>query len=414
MDDIIWNQNALQTLNIPPSNQFYSISITILIGLTSIFTSNPVALSLSFAIFIPFSSSTTIYWAQSNNTLPTATSGMASGYNNISNSIFLIGGYQSKRDVIEYEIETNTFITSQDNVVDYIHGYSQFYSQNGHNIYIYLPTSEYIAIYNMLKGTYEGIKIKEDAYVGFPCIASANQYIYVLGGQDINKGSIYDKVTIYDMNISEWINITSYMLHGRRFHSCNVHNGLIYSIGGDNNGNYLDSVEFLNVSDMNNLRKWEELNGKLSVARYGLRSVIYRDYIYVIGGYDGRNFISEVDIIDTKKHSITLASNLITAAYSVSAAVGNDMIYVFGGFNGNMGYLNTIQLGTQITLKPTSNPTLFPTTDPTLNPTFFPTLSPTFNPSFSPTFSPTAAPSLAPSRSPSRSPSIAPSIAPSL
>eukprot|EP01084_Bolivina_argentea_P132602 234017_1 len=81
---------------------------------------------------------------------------------------------------------------------------------------------------------------------------------------------------------------------------------------------------------------WITLNDTLSVARSGLRSIVHKDLIYVIGGKLNGEYRDEVDVIDTRTNSISLDSRLIRPVLSAGAVFVSDInkILLFGGYSG--------------------------------------------------------------------------------
>eukprot|EP01084_Bolivina_argentea_P275751 470349_1 len=120
-----------------------------------------------------------------------------------------------------------------------------------------------------------------------------------------------------------------------------------------------------------NSQSWIELNAKLTSKKVKLRSVIFNNLIYIVGGEGGRN---EVDVINTTTNSITLDSNLITSVDDTSLIVVANTIYAFGGETGSTNTdLNIWQHSYFLTTSPTTNAptaiTITATVTPTSNPT---------------------------------------------
>ncbi|MCY9500262.1 Kelch repeat-containing protein [Paenibacillus larvae] len=73
----------------------------------------------------------------------------------------------------------------------------------------------------------------------------------------------------------------------------------------------------------------------MPTARSGLTSSVVGDKVYVIGGHDGLNSLSKLEIYDTTTNTWTSGKDMPTGRDDLtSSAVGNK-IYVIGGYNGD-------------------------------------------------------------------------------
>eukprot|EP01084_Bolivina_argentea_P060095 109799_1 len=81
---------------------------------------------------------------------------------------------------------------------------------------------------------------------------------------------------------------------------------------------------------------WIQMNDRLSSERYYHMSVVFEEFIYVIGGWDDNNgnYIDQVDIIDTSTKTISYppTNKLVYGNSRVSAILVENVIYVFGGY----------------------------------------------------------------------------------
>lgn len=64
--------------------------------------------------------------------------------------------------------------------------------------------------------------------------------------------------------------------------------------------------------------------------------------LYVIGGFDGNNCLSDVDVYDPQTNSWTSACPLNDQRSAASVAVMKGRIYAIGGFNGQ--FLSTVEV----------------------------------------------------------------------
>eukprot|EP01083_Nonionella_stella_P162854 535041_1 len=288
-------------------------------------------------------------------------------------SAFLIGGnIEGKEDVMEYRFGSNDFVIHL-GLGDNLDAVSQSFTQIDSTIFMEADSTPYIASFDMKTLSYDPQSItKADASIEFNCYANVGRYLFVLGGTnwiDTTK-YYYDTFFIYDFVLLDWISNGPSMIDPLVGFACNVDSTLhyLYTFGGsrDNTGDKLDTVRAIDVSDMStiNSQNWFNLNPGLSVARSGSTSVVYNQFIYVIGGRgsDG-TYYGRVDVVDTQTNTVTLDSNMVYAASKVAAVIAPDYytLYVFGGSDG------TRQDIMQYTNFPTVDPTHVPSSAPVIS-----------------------------------------------
>eukprot|EP01083_Nonionella_stella_P240552 840840_1 len=355
-----------------------------------------------------------------------ARSGMCVGY--FDETISIIGGFPSGRDIVEYDLVTNQY-TQHTSVLSGSPVYSseaQQYTQIGHMMYIYhyfnYYDGSYIASYNLQTKSYNTSLVQKkysDVYMA--CLTHiSTAYLVVLGGRFVN-GLPRTDVEILSLSQNVWITNGPSMTTPRAYFTCNMHADTLWSIGGYNNGIHLDSVETLYVPDINAMynNAWNMMADSLSLAREKLRSVVHHDLIYVIGGYQFGGTTEaqpNVDVIDTYTRTIIQDTNLRIPVWDSAPIVVPNVhtLFVFGGFNRSLGEVQRLKT-MQTSLLPTYAPTLGPSNAPS-NPTGTPSVTPTDGPTSYPTNSPSLIPTVPPSVSPtepSKTPSSAPTMAPS-
>ena len=182
--------------------------------------------------------------------------------------------------------------------------------------------------------------------------SNKEQTVVVLGGYRIGQGELD---SIFVLNLAEsnkqWREGPP-MNQKRDGHAAVVCNGDVYVMGGEKrNGGSLDCIEQI---DANHLfpfslttttmqeSHWTTLNCRLSTPRYGCCAVaVHNRYIVVMGGYSNR-YLSSVDIIDTRNHTVTAGPSMtVPRQWCVSAVVGH-RIFVAGGRNEN-GNLDSVE-----------------------------------------------------------------------
>eukprot|EP01084_Bolivina_argentea_P164399 285817_1 len=216
------------------------------------------------------------------------------------------------------------------------------------------------------------------------CVTNYNEFILVIGGWD---GSSYvNEFMVYDTRSYYWFYGNS-LTNGRGYHSCNIVKDTAYIIGGYMGRNYLSTVEYLTYnhdmwppwSTWSN-GSWQQMSDTLSHAKWGHKSIVFQDEIYVIGGlYGTSNFVDQVDIIRTisKTISVPADNKLVNARADMSLILLENVIYAFGGLPANIPTSTYYQYAITPTISPTNAPTIPPTNAPTITPTNTPTNSPT-------------------------------------
>lgn len=77
--------------------------------------------------------------------------------------------------------------------------------------------------------------------------------------------------------------------------------------------------------------------------RSGLKCVVYRDQIHVIGGYDGRIRLDSCEIFDPKRKRWMPSQNMNSPRSNFGIEVIDDEICVSGGFDG-ITTINKVEL----------------------------------------------------------------------
>eukprot|EP01083_Nonionella_stella_P070300 187993_1 len=373
--------------------------------------------------------------------------GMASFvYNNV---IYLLGGLASRaQQIIEVNTLTNTvtYDTNAPLAAAPCQGDSQFYTQIGENAYYAGSTK--ISRYDLSTGTLYANEIGPNIDINNTrddlCLASSADTLYIIGGSYQSSSNALKTVHVYDISTTSW-NRGPSMIKGRGSLTCIVHptTNMLYAIGGSNvynNFAYEPVIEKISIVDILN-NAWAATAHNLINAMMDARSVIYQDYIVVIGGrcYNSgggatdkcgslSNEGAQMQLIDVNTDEVSLASAALSTNVNNHGAVFNaddNTIYVLGG-NGIRDY-SSLKLQTNPPTQapttanptttptappsryPTQTPTRAPSTDPTQSPTKYPTVYPTAGPTKTPTVNPTeetSAPSIPPTKYPSYSPTV--------
>lgn len=117
----------------------------------------------------------------------------------------------------------------------------------------------------------------------------------------------------------------------------------VYVIGGmDNNNRYVAEVEYASIHNNGSLGKWR-FTTPLGEPRFYLAAVILHDYLYAIGGANGKRGQANIPSAAVERAFIRSdgslgpwqhVSHLTTPRRGLQAKVYHNHIYVIGGYNG--------------------------------------------------------------------------------
>ena len=186
-----------------------------------------------------------------------------------------------------------------------------------------------------------------------------NGYYYVIGG---NTGSATNGVqygALTNAGVNGTTSATSALTTARYNHSTVVYKGFMYAIGGWNGTTYYNDVEYSAVASAGTLGTWASAtSSNFTTARYGHTSVVYNNYLFVIGGKSSGGALSDIQfayICDgTAAGGCTAGSanigklgtwvtttSFTTARYQHTSMVYNGYLYVIGGWDGTNYYAST-------------------------------------------------------------------------
>jgi N-acetylneuraminic acid mutarotase len=171
-------------------------------------------------------------------------------------------------------------------------------------------------------------------------LETAGGSLYYIGGQD-DSGTASTNVyyaTPASGDVSSWGTASNGLPSARTKFGATVWNNRLYVLGGTNSGTAAATVFVSPQQDAggNITGSWNSSSTSFNVARSGLTAVAYANNIYVFGGYDGANYLSDSQYaqISTTDGSIGAWSYSTSLPQPLSQADGfaaNGYVYLIGG-----------------------------------------------------------------------------------
>lgn len=145
------------------------------------------------------------------------------------------------------------------------------------------------------------------------------------------------EVEMFDPNVGRWI-FTRSMKHKRFAPAAAEINNALYVIGGYDGSNYLSSVERFDPRE----NSWTRL--KNMYTRRGCHSMaVLNEKLYALGGHDGDNMVSTVEIFDPRNGLWSIGEPMNnTRGYSGTVVIGGK-IYIIGGVKDSGEILDTVE-----------------------------------------------------------------------
>ena len=136
----------------------------------------------------------------------------------------------------------------------------------------------------------------------------------------------------FHLPLDQWSILPS-MLRVRSDAACVAFDGKIYVIGGFDGEQIHSSVEIFNPRT----EEWS-FGPQLNHARSGVKACVYHDKIFVIGGYDGIERLKSVEVLDpasSPNWQYLINSQLLVRRSNFAVTVTDDKILVAGGYDGH-------------------------------------------------------------------------------
>ncbi|XP_033632334.1 kelch-like protein diablo [Asterias rubens] len=158
--------------------------------------------------------------------------------------------------------------------------------------------------------------------------------LYSVGGYD---GSQYmNTVECLDPSTRRWHRVAS-MLHVRRYHSVIALDRQLYAVGGYDSSTVLDSVE---TYDPRTNRWWRV--GSLDTKRRHIGVAAMGNYLYAVGGSDGTSYLKSTEKYDPRLNQWIPVDSMHSRRGGVGVAALGGRLYAMGGYDGQSN-LNTLE-----------------------------------------------------------------------
>lgn len=152
--------------------------------------------------------------------------------------------------------------------------------------------------------------------------------LFVTGGY---SGSSYlDDVLRYSSESGQWTNVRPLPVAMRQ-HACVAHDdGMLYVTGGNNDSSF---TSFSTAYAYNlTTDRWSAI-AQMGSRRHGHGSVSLDGFVYVIGGYDGGEFLSSAERYTPSTGQWEAIAPMRTSRFGVACAVLDGRIYAVGGYS---------------------------------------------------------------------------------
>ena len=193
-------------------------------------------------------------------------------------------------------------------------------------------TSLPVATYQATSAAYNGYVYEIGGNTGSP---TANTY-YNLICTGTNSGASGCSTTTGTLGTA-WTATTSLPVALDQATSV-VYNDYVYEIGGYNGTSAVNTVYYAALNTNGTIGSWTATTS-LPVALDQATSVVYNDYVYEIGGYNGTSAVNTVYYAALNTNgtigSWSSSNNLPVATYQATSAAYNGYVYEIGGYNGS-------------------------------------------------------------------------------
>ncbi len=174
-----------------------------------------------------------------------------------------------------------------------------------------------------------------------------NGYLYVVGGDD--GYSYLNDVQVAPITADGTLGVfaaPTYLPTARSYHTSVAFNGFLYVVGGYDGSTLLSDVQVAYIFADGTLGEFAATTS-IPTARQNHASVALDGFLYVIGGVGNDESLSDVQVAPINENgtlgAFATATSIPTARYNHESVAYNGYLYVIGGFGGG-GYLSDVQV----------------------------------------------------------------------
>jgi hypothetical protein len=169
--------------------------------------------------------------------------------------------------------------------------------------------------------------------------AAYNGYLYILGGTTSAGGTLQDiqyaPIGSSGALSGNWASAGSSIATGGQGTSLAMYNGYAYAVGGYNGTSYSNTVYYATVNTDGTIGSWATTSS-FTTARYNTATVVYNDYLYLVGGADTAA-MNDVQYAQINSNGTlgtwAIGTDIEGARMSATVGAANGFMYVLGGTN---------------------------------------------------------------------------------
>ncbi|KAI4306898.1 hypothetical protein L6164_030138 [Bauhinia variegata] len=144
-----------------------------------------------------------------------------------------------------------------------------------------------------------------------------NGEVYVIGG--VHEDLWFDTVESYNLVRNQWV--TRPPLNRKRGSLAGISlNEKIYAIGGGDGVECFSEVEMFDLD----VGRWIPSRTKMLDKRFAAAVAEINGMVYVVGGYDGKDYLKSVEGFDPREYSFSRRESMSTRRGCLSLAVLNE------------------------------------------------------------------------------------------
>jgi hypothetical protein len=192
-------------------------------------------------------------------------------------------------------------------------------------------------------GTWTSTTASLPAALAWGQLEVAGNTLYYIGGQSgtgVPTANVYYAAPTGSGDVTSWSTASNVLPQARTEHSAAVWDNRIFVVGGNNSSGVAQNTVYVSPqlnSGGNITSAWTSATS-FDVARSGLSAITYANNLYILGGYTGSAFLSDVQVAkinsDGTLGAWAFSSNLPMPIEQADGFAANGYMYLFGGRSG--------------------------------------------------------------------------------